>query len=324
MNMNRVSITSRVILYTLAGLIVPAGVWAASLNVYSIHIVPGTNPITWQDYLVSPPYISWDPPTITGKLGQWTPANQFLLIRTDMKYNTSCRNAQGNSNGSCVLNSQPTCSGGNCWGIQIFTDNTQIADATGPSFHIPDTINSSGKTVEGGTVQGALSPAYTGYQSILSGSQVALPKGGLVSANGQERLPLIWHDYISLPLNRVPGPITETPGTLCDFNYNAPVDGCAWAYFLDKGDQVLPGSGGRPQSNWTNGLDYVVPVNQYGGQATIGSRFQPLGDDDGGHVCDTAGTSLCYSNDYLYVAANFRNATTQVYSTTIFVELYVL
>ncbi len=228
-------------------------------------------------YRNTSPYIQWSSSTIQGSTASWVAANQFLILQTDLQYHT------GN------------------WAIQVFTDNTSSSTARG-TFNLPDWYDANHVYHAGGTVQGPLTPLYKGHAAYVDGNNVRhVQKAGLVSADGESRLPLIW--AMSDVLGQVPNGITENPNPPCNFVT------CNWFYFLDKGDRKLVN--GIESSDWTDNFDYAVPLNQNGwkwGEAP-NQRAQPTPGGDG------------TVSEYLFVAANFRNGTRQVYSTTIFVEL---
>jgi hypothetical protein len=251
---------------------------AASLYVYSINV-----PVL--AYVYGPPYLSWSPAKIQANPNGWIPADQALFIYTDEQYHA-----------------------GQSWYIQMFTDNTHVANAQ-TIFSVPDNNAFSG------TMQGPLSPAYTGSQTITHFTTCVnqLPKSGLISADGRERVPLIWRAYDGLPVGYVPPAISEKAkpaGVLCDPSWDqCDFEDCSWAYFLDKGDSLV--NAPTPGTAWQDGADYVVPMNINGTQTVITKRFEPT--LVGG-----------WNVGYVYVAANFRNATRQVFSTTLFVELVEL
>lgn len=272
---------------------------AASLFVYSFNFSD-------KSYVAVSPFMQWSGAAINDSVqnGKWVAADQFLAIQTDMPY-------QGSTS----------------WGIQVFTDNGYAGNGSpsSPAFNIPDYF--VGSTFHpGGTVNPGLSPRYTGVQSIsryeqpnCTGNTInVLPKSGLISndpqtpGQGQVRLPMIWRlfDDLPFPAGKVP-PITENPPcSSCDFDGTA----CDWFFFLDKGDETL-GSDNLRHTDWRDAYWYVTPMSRDGWLPSVcpnGScRSRPTVGSDG------------WTSQYLVVASNFRNATAQVYSTTIFVELFV-
>lgn len=253
-----------------------AGVWTYVVNIGD------------RRYVTSAPYLKWNniPPRPT----RWISSDQYILIQTDQRYQ------QGN------------------WYVQLFMDNTQVADASelSPPFRLPAhwVGPNSQDFREGAQVRGPLTPKYTGVQGFdVGGGNISLPKSGLVSADGRERIPLVWRvcDVLIAPCVDIetrsfpPHPHECVPRSGCDFT------DYSWFYFLDKGDQLQ--TGGRIVSNWQDGFGYAVPLNQNGGQYVVGTRWRPTQSADG------------YTSQYIFVGANFRNGTRQVYSTTIFVEL---
>lgn len=269
---------------------------AASLFAYAIDINAFNN--NQPSYVTSHPYMSWSPSAIQASFTGWIPAGQFLVIQTNQLYDP--KNTRG-------IN----------WGIQVFTDNTGVGNASpsAPPYHEPDYYNAGG-FVPGGIVQGALTPRYIGRQSIQQGPDNILPKSGLISVDlqtpglGETRLPLIWSFYDVPPgppfTVQVP-PITQFPdadgdgdGDPCDFTTNGSAVNptCEWFYFRDKGDEKLVGN--AKQSIWQNADWYVMPLSREGGlysvcspqdwvagicsktclasQGCVNGRFKPTGD----------------------------------------------
>jgi hypothetical protein len=278
-----------------AALLLAGTARATSLNVYAFNFSDDS-------YQAVSPYVNWSQASVTTSVqnGTWVPADQFLAIETDMP--------QGSGN----------------WAIQIFTDNRQVANAHSgnPQFNLPDYfLNNNTSFVSGGLVNGPLTPAYVGNisvakypQSQCQGTpQVSIPASGLISSDGQERIPLIWRLFDNLPFPRSTVPaITENPQcSLCDFDGN----GCEWFYFLDKGDELIPTAGAALQYSWQDGFWYSSPLSQNGAYYVANQtsgRFAPTVSSNG------------FTTQYLVLASNFHNGTRQVYSTTIFVELITL
>lgn len=317
----------------------PAWLWVYSVNLNDLN------------YVTSSPYVQWTPNTIQTNQANWVVADQFLIVQTNVNYSPACSSNQNNCTGACNSNGDsscdcngkncqprpgPTCSGGNCWGIQIFTDNTSTANAN-TNFLLPNYFNSSGQFIPGGSTKGPLTPLYAGSNAFRDTSNdTVIPKGGLVSVDGKQRLPLIWSVYDILPgcnsnsrvcSSVIKPAIAECPNGLCSNGSHCDFLSCNWAYIADKGDLIIKSAAASVQSNWTDLFDYDVPLSQYGGQYTIGTRWKPTGDCMCGNCgqcapCDTA-NSGCTTSQYLLFGANFVNGTRQLFKTTIFVELVV-
>ena len=260
---------------------------AALLRVFSINRNNST-------YVNTTPYVQWSASAIQNNTASWVPADQFLLIQTDQQYH---------------FNQNPA------WAVQVYTDNTDSSTANG-LFNLPDWW--VGSTFHnGGTLQGPVPPVYKGYESYSTGGTNFFPKNGLIAADGQSRLPLIWRFYdVDGPPGNNPTPIVENVDkSNCDFQ------DCSWAFFLDKGD-LQSINGGPLTSNWDSSCAqndsppstgghycYTVPLSENGGQYAIANRWKPTYSGDG------------TVSQELYLASNFRNGTRQIYSTTVFVEL---
>ncbi len=287
-------------------LLCPRALSAANLFVYSFNFSD-------KSYVAVSPYMAWSPAAVTASAqnSTWVPSDQFLAIQTDMPYNS-----------------------GNFWGIQVFTDNTQAANAApgGPPYNIPDYFV-GGTFVPGGTTTGPLSPQYNGTQSIrrydqplcAGNPQNILPKSGLISQDGGTRIPLIWRlfDDLPYPAGKVP-PITENPPcSSCDFDGSL----CDWFFIRDKGDTVLAADGSQ-SSDWQSNFWYSTPISKDGAYYNVCSpkawsegSCNPSSPKDGRFQPTSSGG---WTTQYLVAASNFHNGTRRVYSTTVFVELFVL
>jgi hypothetical protein len=309
---------------------------AASLDVYATNV-------SNLAYVQSAPYLAWSASSITYSATNnvWVSADQLLMIVTDQQY----------------------APGGTAWHIEVFTDNRHRYMLANSTFSLPDTtLNHSG-----GTVQGNYVSSYNGHQSAVSISTIGYPSGdpytvsgGLISADGSSRVPLIWRIYNCPPdssdpensdpcsLGRTPnlwpGQMHENPAPngRCtnsngsSYTFYSPFCPNDWFFLQDTADVYLSGDNagqfvftpGNPvKTNW-----YETPLSNYGGEYVVCpyGTLATTGWDPG---CSENPAGCCgpwsphyisgKATQYLYVEANFSNATRQVYSTTIFVQLFL-
>lgn len=252
--------------------------FSASLWVY-------VKDIATDRYATEAPVLTWNTQDIQRNPNGWVSADQYLVVQTTEEHRRGA------------------------WAVQIYTDNTQATVANTEFRKVDSYIkNASGQDVfvNGGFQQGPLTPKYGGNQSIQVGSEIQFPKGGLISSDGRERLPLVWKITNPFQGTTVPKPsITQLPsGSSCDFA------GCDWLYMLDQGDQKLTAQG-NVVSNWQDLRDYVVPINQNGAQYAAASRFAPL-------RINGSITQL------IFLGAHFGQVSRQPYATTVFVEYITL
>jgi hypothetical protein len=156
----------------LLGLLCGTG-YSASLDVFVYNIADVR-------FINVAPYLSFPSTEIKNQSSdftKWVSSDQLIRIRTDQQYRT------GN------------------WAIQIYTDNVDpsfrspdnVCPPSGiTSMNLPDWVNSRRELVRGGVVSSPVTARYYGHQVTGDATNVFFPKSGLISFDGETRLPLIW------------------------------------------------------------------------------------------------------------------------------------